>query len=202
MKIFIDLDGTLLDSKPRLYYLFQFLVPDSTLSFQDYWNLKQDKITNNQILANFFKYKEKDIIKFNNKWMSLIEEPQWIEYDKPHEGVEQFLDNLRQNNELYIVTARQSKDVVLMQFNSFGMNYLFKDILVTLQKTTKYNLIRSITSTTPQDWIIGDTGKDIETGKLLGIKTTAVLNGFLSKNQLEKYAPDLIFDSIIHFNIK
>ena len=36
MNIFFDLDGTLLDSKERLYYLFQHLVPECKFSFEEY----------------------------------------------------------------------------------------------------------------------------------------------------------------------
>jgi phosphoglycolate phosphatase len=46
-------------------------------------------------------------------------------------------------------------------------------------------------------WIIGDTGKDIETGKQLNIKTVAVLSGFLNKKSLTEYNPDKIVDSVL-----
>ena len=51
------------------------------------------------------------------------------------------------------------------------------------------------------DWIIGDTGKDIETGQQLGIKTGAVLSGFLNLKSLLLYKPDLIINNIIEFKI-
>ena len=44
MKIFFDLDGTLINSKMRLYSLFQELVSASNLSFDEYWNLKKKKL--------------------------------------------------------------------------------------------------------------------------------------------------------------
>jgi phosphoglycolate phosphatase len=201
MKIFFDLDGTLLNSKPRLYHLFQFLVPHSKFSYEDYWKLKKDKISHREILTNYFKYQEKDIIKFNFEWMSLIESPEWIIYDEPFEGLHQFLESLNLNNQLYIVTARQDQKVVFDQIKSFHLDCYFKDILVTLQKIEKSDLIKKTKQISNLDWIIGDTGKDIETGKILGIKTAAVLTGFLSQNQLIRYSPDVILENVSQFKL-
>ena len=45
MNIFFDLDGTLIDSKLRLYSLFQKLVPESILTYDEYWKYKMNKIS-------------------------------------------------------------------------------------------------------------------------------------------------------------
>ena len=60
MNIFFDLDGTLIDSRLRLYKLFQDLVSSSNLTFSDYWNLKRNKISHKKILTTKFAYSEKD----------------------------------------------------------------------------------------------------------------------------------------------
>jgi len=54
----------------------------------------------------------------------------------------------------------------------------------------------------PDDWFVGDTGHDIIAGKKLGIKTAAVLTGFLSKEKIEEYEPDIILTSVLNFKIK
>jgi phosphoglycolate phosphatase len=71
MNIFFDLDGTIFDSKERLYRLFQELVPQSNLTFEEYWSLKRNKIGHKTIIANYFK--DIDFIQFEKKWMELIE---------------------------------------------------------------------------------------------------------------------------------
>lgn len=200
MKIFFDLDGTLLDSKARLYHLFQFLVPDSKLTFNDYWNLKKEKVSNIDIIVKYFDYDNDGVSQFLYKWMSLIEAPEWIAYDKPFDGINQFLSNLYLKNDLYIITARQSKDVVLSQLSLMRLDFYFKEILVTQQKIEKYNLIKNSINISNNDWIVGDTGKDILTGKKLGINTAAVLSGFLSENKLRTYSPDIILDNLTLFN--
>ncbi|KAF2513531.1 HAD family hydrolase [Flavobacterium foetidum] len=196
MKIFFDLDGTLLDSKPRLYHLFQFLVPTSKLTFEEYWKLKKDKIPHKEILIKYFGYKDDEVLKFNTEWMELIESAEWLAYDKLFNGVKTFLEFLKSENELYLVTARQYEDVVINQIENLGLKGIFNDILVTLQKTDKEELIRNRCAMNENDWIVGDTGKDVETGKNLGIRTCAVLTGFLSNEQLLTYSPDVIVSDV------
>ena len=201
MKIFFDLDGTLLNSKPRLYYLFQFLVPESKFTYEIYWKLKQDKVTHRELLAKYFDYTEEDVSNFNNEWMSLIETPEWLLHDKLFDGINPFLNLLKDNNELYVVTARQFEEVVLQQIEDLHLGGIFSDVLVTLQKTEKQDLIRSKFELSSNDWIIGDTGKDIEAGKKLGIKTAAVLSGFLNKKRLIPYNPDIIINNVTNFKL-
>lgn len=202
MKIFFDLDGTLLDSKLRMYNLFQFLVPESNYTFEKYWELKHNNNTHKDILLKYFNYTENNVNTFTSQWMSLIESPEWIKYDTIFVGVKPFLLDLQQHhNELYIVTHRQSEIVVIEQIEYFGLNNFFSDILVTRQNNTKQYLIKSKFTLNANDWIIGDTGNDINAGKELKIKTAAVLSGFMNKENLEKYHPDIILNNVCQFKI-
>ena len=54
MNLIFDLDGTLIDSRLRLYKLFQQLVPTSELTYQDYWAFKQENVSNEDILIKEF----------------------------------------------------------------------------------------------------------------------------------------------------
>ncbi|MBK8521169.1 MAG: HAD hydrolase-like protein [Chitinophagaceae bacterium] len=71
--------------------------------------------------------------------------------------------------------------------------------MITGQKTEKDELIKKSIVTNATDWFVGDTGKDVQTGKSLGIKTAAVLSGFLNKEKLREYEPDIIIDTILEF---
>ena len=72
MKIFLDLDGTLIDSKLRLYGLFQELVPESILTYEEYWNYKKDKINHKKILKKYFKFNDCDIKLFQTTFKNSI----------------------------------------------------------------------------------------------------------------------------------
>ncbi|HCM35228.1 HAD hydrolase-like protein [Chryseobacterium sp.] len=201
MNIFFDLDGTLIDSRPRLYQLFQSLVLNSELSFHQYWDLKRDKISHKEILLSKFNYSNEQYNNFEKKWMSEIELEKWLQLDTPFEGIVDLLMRLSKNHSLFVVTARQSESTALSQIKSFGWENIFTKVLVTQQQQEKHSLIKDTVEITPEDWFIGDTGKDIQTGKLLGIRTAAVLSGFLSKKSLLSYQPDIIINTVLDLNI-
>lgn len=197
MNIFFDLDGTLLDSKSRLFNLFQYLVPESAFTFDEYWALKMRKMSHRQILLNQFGYSMENFLNFEDKWMNLIEQDEWLDFDKPFAGVTEYLLELSKRHNIYLVTARQSESVAIKQIKIQGWEKIFKKIFVTGQKVEKFDLIFNAITVQGEDWFVGDTGKDIQTGKLLGINTAAVLSGFLSRDILHKYNPDIIVDDVL-----
>jgi len=77
--------------------------------------------------------------------------------------------------------------------------YYFDEVMVTEQTRSKEELVRTLPSLASQDWMIGDTGKDIQVGQMLGIKTCAVLSGFLNEKALLNYGPDLILPTAADF---
>lgn len=202
MKIFFDLDGTLFNSKTRLYKLFQELVPSSNLTFDDYWKLKMNKIGHKEILMTNFLYTENDILIFEEHWMKNIEHDDWLVLDEPFTGVKEYLEKLHKDHELYIVTARQFENKVISRMAELGWISFFKKILVTNQKKEKVELIKEHVLVSEEDWFVGDTGKDIQTGKQLGMKTAAVLSGFLSRARLEEYNPDVIVNGVLELQFK
>lgn len=197
MNLFFDLDGTIIDSRERLYVLFQQLVEKSSLTFDEYWNLKKNKIKHEQILKEIFKYSDEELADFQNRWMNKIESTQMLELDKPFENIKFCLDDLRNKNALYLITARQFKDKTISQLENMSLKKYFEDILVTEQKYEKTSLIKECCKFSQNDYIIGDTGIDIKTGKTLGLKTIAVTYGFMSKEVLKNYKPDYLIDDIM-----
>jgi phosphoglycolate phosphatase len=111
------------------------------------------------------------------------------------------LKELRKNNILYLVTARQSKEMVYKQIGDFGWETIFEKIFVTEQILEKHLLIEQNVSVSANDWIIGDTGLDVEVGKKLGIQTVAVLSGFLNEEKLAEYKPDIILANVTSFKL-
>jgi phosphoglycolate phosphatase len=200
LNLFLDLDGTLIDSRERLFRLFSFLVPQSKMTFDEYWDKKQNGIGHNSILKNQFCFSDESIIEFQKCWFSLIEKPEWIVFDKPFAGVTEKLTELKEKHNLILVTARQYIDVVHTQIASFNWGTMFASVLVTQQKMEKDELILQHISVTKEDWFIGDTGKDIQAGKLLGINTAGVLSGFLNRSKIEGYCPDIVMNDILGFN--
>jgi phosphoglycolate phosphatase len=200
MKIIFDLDGTLICSKRRLHELFCFLSGSNKLSFAQYWKLKHSGLTNQQILIDMFEYSKADVLHFVDNWMVLIESDQYLKFDTIDQRIPEFLSEMNKKHDLYLCTARQSVTQTNKQIRTFSINQYFKQIFVTEQKFSKEQiLINSGLDFSDTDWIIGDTGHDILTGKALGLNTCAVLNGFMSELNLLKYMPDLVLTNVADF---
>lgn len=193
MKIFFDFDGTLLDSSERLYRLFCALIPECTFSKKQYWEMKRNKINHKMIIENFFP--QYDYREFEQKWMNLIESEEYLKYNSLYEFSKDVLNNLYLNNELYLLTARQSKVNLFKELEKFDIKNFFKEILVTENKRTKLELLREI-KPNGEDILVGDTGKDIQTAKEAGIKSVAVTYGFMSEEKLKEYKPCLLTKSL------
>lgn len=202
MNLIFDLDGTLIDSRLRLYELFQNLVPTSKLTYQEYWAFKQEKISNEAILINEFGFDSAAIECFLVDWMSSIEAPELLALDQNFPGIQAHLSLLRKRANLYVCTARQSRFLAIDQLERLGLLHYFKEVMVTGQSKGKEELVRAVPCLASHDWMIGDTGKDIQVGKMLGIKTCAVLSGFLNEKSLRGYKPDLILPDATEFYVK
>jgi phosphoglycolate phosphatase len=194
-KIFFDLDGTLIDARKRLYDLFQDLVPQSTFSFDQYWNIKRSKYDHHTILINNFGYNKEGFNIFEEKWLNLIETRKYLEKDTVFAGITDMLDTLKKNYKLYVVSSRQNTEIACDQLKKLGLFIFFDNVFFTEHKKTKEVLIKNSCQTSPDDFLIGDTGYDILTGKKLGLKTIAVSYGFLSREILLTYNPDIIIDN-------
>ena len=198
--LFFDLDGTLISPEQRMYKLFCELCPENNFSCEEYWSLKRKKINQNDFLKNFFNYSDEEISRFKKNWLEKIEEKKRLTDDKPIENIEKLLKKLSQNYKLFIVTNRQDKKFVIEQIKNFGWFDFFDKILITEQKRTKADLIKEYVVLTSGDIFIGDTGEDILTAKELGIKSIAVTYGFLDKEILQEYNPDIIIEKVEDFD--
>lgn len=197
MNIIFDLDGTLVCSKKRVYELFCDLVESKKISFSDYWKLKFIGKNNQDILREKFDYSEDDVISFLDRWMNKIETDFYLEMDILINGTSAFLEQASQENKIYLCTARQSTSQVTKQLARLSILDLFEDIFVTEKKFTKAELLKnSSLKLSKADWMIGDTGHDIMTGKEIGINTCAVLSGCMSEMKLREYNPDFILKDI------
>ncbi len=201
MNLIFDLDGTLIDARERLYRLFQHLVRCSNLSFEDYWHRKRGKVSNETILTGELGYSVDATRQFICEWMELIEAPDFLAFDATIPGVESKLGELREKASLHVCTARQSRERVLIQLDRLELLPYFDNVLVTEQKDEKSELLATLRDLAPNDWILGDTGKDVQTGRALGIRTCAVLTGFLSEASLRPYRPDLVLPSVVNFSL-
>ncbi len=195
--IFIDLDGTLIDARHRLFRLFSDITLQNLLDFEDYWELKKAMYSNEWILTNYFYYSESQIDNFKSVWLEKIETDQYLAYDNLFPETVPFLTKASETHELYLLTSRQFAEKAEQQLKEMGIFNFFKKILVTAQRSGKTELIRkSNIQINNDDILIGDTGIDIQTAKEVGMRSMAVLTGCRSRSILKKYSPDHIMNNL------
>lgn len=195
-RLFIDFDGTLVDSRRRQYDLFVELVGDITLSVEEYWNAKRCGTNQKEMLKKYSKLPLDQSFSFLGKWMEMIEDPQRLENDELIEGVPAFLDEASKHFNLYLVTGRQSRDLLINQMLKLNIYDYFTDIFNTGQRIGKADCVRANIELGDDDVFIGDSGEDILAGKELGIFTVGVTSGASNRERLIKYVPNLIIESV------
>lgn len=200
VRFFCDFDGTLIDSQKRLYDLFCELCPESKMSYNEYWKIKRNRITQKDFLRKYFKYDDAKISLFHKLWLQKVEEKKRIESDIPVKLIDVVLSKMKKKGKLYLVTNRQKTTEVYEQLKKFGWLNLFDDVLVTCQQTTKQKLVESVGGISSDDIFISDTGEDIVMAKNLGMTTVAVGWGVLSKDILSEYKPDFLLERIEDFD--
>jgi phosphoglycolate phosphatase len=199
--IFFDFDGTLSDPRRRLYDLFQELVHQSKMTFDEYWTIKRSRVDQKKLLMERFGYTIDDVVAFQKLWLEKVEDEGRIAVDAPFAGVGDFLKDLNHRGYvLSLVTARQNPNIVKRQLQMFGWYEFFAHILVTRQIDTKESLIRQNVLFCADDVFVGDTGEDIQTAKRLGIRSIAVSSGVLSADILKEYNPDFICESVLRIH--
>ncbi len=198
MNIIFDLDGTLIDSSERMYRLFLRLVPQCTLTKEQYWDFKRGKVNHKQLLDRY--YPEVNFEAFNSQWMSLIETEEYLKMDLNYADTTLVLEALKKHS-LYLLTARQSKENLEAELYVLGLNKYFEQIFVTEGKSGKKELLNNALGSgmlikNDGDVFISDMGKDIVIGRELGYRTVAVTHGFMNRVCLEKYKPDFMVDEL------
>ena len=196
MSIFLDLDGTLVNSQGRLYRLFCLLCPECTLSYDEYWEIKRSRISQADMLKKYYGYDDDKVSKFHRDWLSHVEDNDAVETDFPVEGISEWLSSIAKMHKLYLLTARQKPELVELQIERFGWKCFFSGLIVTRQSKSKCDAVQTSIGPVEGGAMVGDTGEDIRTAKELGLRSLAVGWGVLSPEILKEYKPDYLAERI------
>ena len=200
MRYIFDLDGTLIDSSERMYRLFCELIPESTLTKEEYWSYKRDKVNHKKLIEMLYPHIPFDV--FERKWMQLIEADTYLCMDQNYADTIEVLSLLYdRGHKLYLLTARQYKDGLLKELTRLGIIDFFDCIMTTEGKYTKEDILRKYSLNNKELLIadnifISDMGKDIELGNKFGFYTIAITHGFMSEEKLMEYNPKRIIHEL------
>jgi phosphoglycolate phosphatase len=197
-KIFLDLDGTLLDVKNKCYRLYVNILLHggfNILNMEAYWEMKKSKISEEEIASKtttpvFAKY-------YAEKRISLVETMDYLVLDSVFDKAYGVLDKWSSCYDLYLVTLRRNSFNLDRQLCLFDLHKYFKCVYnVGESEFKKEELIKHEISGQITCVIVGDTEMDVEAGKSLSIKTAAVTSGLSRKSLLKKTFPDILVKNI------
>ena len=201
MKIFCDLDGTLLDVSVRHYKVYSELAVKylgKVLEKDEYWNLKRKKVSWQRILP-MSGISESRLDEFLDEFMVKIEDPNYLRVDKLVPDSVEILEYISVKYDCYLVSLRRNMKNLQAELEWLGIKRYFKDILAGHSENdgsdVKTELISKILKGEP-GYIIGDTEADILTGQALSLQTVAVLSGIRDEKFLTELIPDYIFAGI------
>ena len=189
--IAFDLDGTLLDSRLRHQKVMEYVLAKHNIRINcsDLVSYKTNGRNNlSWLKSKGFKKDLADVI--NKEWVSLIEDKSFLVYDHLYSYTIPLLEKYSKDNSLYLLTARNNKENVLKQIRSLCIEQYFDDVLVVPSNSLTSNIKASKLKQYDISEFIGDTESDFKASKLANCSFLACLNGFRSKEFLDKEIGD------------
>lgn len=164
--VFFDLDGTLIDPRPRLYRLFVELT-GCDLIYDEYWQLKGNGLRQRAMLEHIGYQGDAD--GFSKKWLNQVEREDLLKEDKIFPDVCPVLEKLcSQGMKLYVVTNRQSFEGMQHELNWLKLDDYFTQLITTRRQMPKDEAVKQAGINYQRGIFVGDSKEDIEAaGNLL-----------------------------------
>lgn len=200
--LFIDLDGPILETKFRHYWVFKEALyihnNDTNLEIDTFWNLKRNKVVLSKILelngsTNI------NIQELNLTILNLMESVQALDKDILKVGAVEFLIRSRCHfKNIFLVTMRRNELNTNNQLDKLGIISYFDSILIANNSNPnpKYEVIKNLIF--KKALFIGDTEEDSITAYKLGIKSVGILNGIREKELMNF---DFYFEELINVDL-
>ena len=183
---FTDLDGPILDGKYKHYNCYKDIIlkgRGTPMPIDKYWDSKRNKISRKEILK-ISRY-EDSYENFLSQWTSNIESTEYLIYDTLKPGIVEALNELKEiTQKIILITRRHNRDNLIRQLNRMSIFNCFNEIINCPfeNSITKYDLLKHFKY--KNAIFIGDTEDDMESAKMLGIKSIAITNGLRDKRYL------------------
>lgn len=203
MKVFLDLDGTLIDISERHYQVYTTTVNDfggTPLEKARYWELKRDNTPWPEILTLSNVSLEHEP-RFMEDFTKRIEDPVMLALDTLFTHSMSVLTELKKTHELILVSLRRNPQNLRTQLDQLGITKFFAHILSGHSATkegllTKKAAVIQELGPVGEACIVGDTEADVSAGKQLAITSIAVTTGIRSESFLSHLEPDYVSGSI------
>lgn len=201
--LYLDLDGTLIDVSERYYRIYREIVlaiGGNPLEKSEYWRLKRQAVSESELLSQVTPLE--GAIELLALRAKKLESAEYLKYDQLVPGALEAMKSLKTRAKLVLVTLRNVVTELRQQLQTLGLFSFFDQILspdehVDDHAMSKATLISASSEFRTQgSVIVGDSEADILAGKLLGIKSIAVLSGIRDREILARYSPEHIIESL------
>ena len=201
MRIFLDLDGTLLDVSNRHFEVYAFTVEQfggTPLSKRAYWQLKRCKTGWPQLLARSG-LAPHVLSPFHDVFVERIEAPQMLAKDQLFVGTRSSLRELSSTHSLSLVTLRRSRANLMDQLRDLDLQRYFDEIEVGPARGEAYEAkleLMKRMAAFREAIVVGDTEADIVAAKMLHVPVVAVLSGVRDREYLGALKPDFMIGGV------
>ncbi|VAX23793.1 hypothetical protein MNBD_NITROSPINAE03-80 [hydrothermal vent metagenome] len=205
MKIIIDFDGPIVDVSPRYYFIYRALTEKygatHTLSKDEYWSLKRKRTPIPEILK-LSGLPASAHLTYINERLSIIENKEFLAYDRLYPFVPGVIKELSVFSEIYIVTLRNRRENLSWQLSELDIGHLFPNVYSldnndgTWEVKKRLVLDAQIMENGEKTYFVGDTEADVLAANDLNAISVAVESGIRNREMLEALNPDFIIPDI------
>lgn len=203
-RIFLDLDGPLLDGKEKHYRCYQRILEGfgfPPIDIAEYWEKKRSLVNRRDLLNLSGAAEVYD--DFIVQWLSSIESPEMLALDVVQDGAVDCLNWWKEQGlELILVTMRKNKQALEMQLDSLGLRVFLDAVLVcdhagggAGKADAARNFLKRKKRQAAAVWV-GDTEADWEAARLLGHGVVLLSNGLREESYLRTLEGAVVKPSI------
>jgi beta-phosphoglucomutase-like phosphatase (HAD superfamily) len=189
MIVFFDLDGTIIDIKKRWYTLHLDVSKYYNLPHYDYKTYitkKREGVTEEEIMGKLSN--DKKLIKlYCKKRLKLIEQRNYLKYDKISPGILSVLRLWSKNGKMMLITSRKSPQNLIWELKNLSLYNYFEKIFITNKKNRETILKETFPPCVLKNSVfISDSLDDYILAKKLSIKPIIISYGCRSVNYFKR----------------
>jgi phosphoglycolate phosphatase-like HAD superfamily hydrolase len=200
--LYLDLDGTLLDTREKYHRLHCRIALDldhEPLPRGTFWARKRSGVDLVTLLPD---WDDAARAEYSRRWLAEIELPLYTRFDRLVPGARESLLRLASRFELVLVTLRRDGQELRRQLRRLGIAPLFSRLIVRGDhgglELTKAELLRLTVASDDErgSIVVGDSEEDVRAARALGGTFVAVLTGMRDRAFLAALGADLIIESV------